>query len=65
MSVKKATFLLKSDEDSFLRVNPTHVGITNSFGKFHWVNGKSLTATKSEYFEKYSEQPWGTKRGES
>ena len=56
---EKASFLLKSNQESFLSVNPTHVGITDSFGRFHWVDSLSLRATKSEYFEKYSKNEWG------
>ena len=55
----KASFLLKSDQESFLSVNPTHVGVTDSFGRFHKVSLRSLKAAKSEYFQKYSERPWG------
>jgi hypothetical protein len=62
---EKATFLLKSNKDSFLSVNPTHVGVTDSFGRFHWVSPASLRATKSEYFAKYSENAWGFSREES
>jgi len=57
---ENASFLLNSDQESFLSVNPTHVGVTDSFGKFHWVSSRSLQATKSEYFQKHSEKPWGS-----
>jgi len=56
---EKATFLLKSNQESFLSVNPTHAGITDSFGRFHWASTASLKATKSEYFEKYTMNEWG------
>lgn len=59
---EKASFLLNSDQESFLSVNPTHVGVTDSFGRFHWVSSRSLRATKSEYFQKYSEKPWDGER---
>ncbi len=56
---EKASFLLKSNEKSFLRVNPTHVGVTDSFGRFHWVSSKSLKVAKSMYFQQFPEIPWG------
>lgn len=62
---ERASLLLNSDQKSFLSVNPTHVGVTDSFGRFHWVNSRSLRATKSEYFQKHSEKPWGGENGES
>lgn len=62
---EKASFLLKSNQESFLSVNPTHVGVTDSFGRFHWVNSRSLRAAKSEYFQQFSENPWGFKREQS
>ncbi len=62
---EKASFLLKSDQDAFLSVDPTHVGVTDSFGRFHWISSKTLQATKSEYFERYSKNPWGFKREQS
>jgi hypothetical protein len=62
---EKATFLLNSDQNSFLSVNPTHVGVSDSFGRFHWVRAKSLKVTKSEYFEKNTEKPWSGTHEES
>ncbi|MBX9658870.1 MAG: hypothetical protein K2X00_09905 [Nitrospiraceae bacterium] len=56
---EKASFLLKSNQEAFLSVNPTHVGVTDSFGRLHWVSSGSLKVAKSEYFQQYSEKPWG------
>jgi len=62
---EKATFLLNSNKDAFLSVNPSHVGVSDSFGRFHWVSSRSLKATKSEYFYEYGENQWGFKREKS
>ncbi|MET0012039.1 MAG: hypothetical protein ABW088_00160 [Sedimenticola sp.] len=56
---ESATFLLKANQDAFLSVNPTHVGVTDSFGRYNWVSTRSLEAAKSEYFEEFNEQKWG------
>ena len=57
---EKLTLLLEVNRDSLLAVDPTHVGVVDSFGRFHLATHRSLEKTKQEYFEKYGEKPWGS-----
>ena len=59
---EKLTLLLDMDQDSLLSVNPTHVGVIDSFGRYHWATHRSLRQAKKEYFEEYEKKPWGSER---
>jgi len=52
------TLFLLMVEDALLSVDPTHVGIFDSFGREHWASRKSLKRAKKAYFEKFSKKPW-------
>jgi hypothetical protein len=57
---EKITLLLPMAEGALLSVNPTHVGISDSFGRIHWSSKKSLKKTKKEYYEQSpTKRPWG------
>ena len=56
---EKITLPLESNQSAFLAVDPTHVGVTDSFGRFHWVSSSSLALAKKEFFKKYEKRPWG------
>jgi hypothetical protein len=57
---EKITLLFPMDEDAFLAFNPTHVGVVDSFGRFHWATRSFLKRTKQEYFEKFKKKTWGS-----
>lgn len=51
---------LSMEEGALLSVNPTHVGIFDSFGRAHWASRKSLKEAKKNYFEEFpTKRPWG------
>lgn len=56
---EKITLLLPMVKDALLSVDPTHVGIFDSFGRAHWASRKSLKRVKKEYFEEFPKRPWG------
>ena len=51
-------FFLEED-DSLLSMDPTHVGICDSFGREHWADRSSLKKAKDEYFKKFPKKEWG------
>lgn len=57
---EKIILLLPMDESSLLSFDPSHVGVIDSFGRFHWATRSSLNRAKQEYFEKFEKKPWGT-----
>jgi len=51
---------LPMEEGALLSVNPTHVGVVDSFGRAHWASRKSLKKAKKEYYETFPTiRPWG------
>jgi len=46
-------------QDAYLSVNPTHVGIMDSYDKCHWASKTSLKGAKRSYFKKFQKRPWG------
>ena len=57
---EKLTLLLPMDEDSILSVDPSQVGIFDTFGRYHYATTSSLTRATQEYFGKFDKKPWGT-----
>ena len=57
---ERLTLLLEMNQDSLLAVDPTHVGVADSFGRFHWAKRRSLKKAKQKYFEEYEKKPWGS-----
>ena len=55
---ERLTLLLRKDENCLLAVNPTHVGVVDSFGRFHWATRSSLKKAKKDYFKEYQIKPW-------
>lgn len=65
---EKMDLLFNEDKDAFLAVDPTHVGLYDSFGRQHWCTGESLKQTKKDYFKDFPKKEWGsdqTDRGQS
>ncbi|MBO0170248.1 hypothetical protein [Vibrio parahaemolyticus] len=56
---EQATFLLEATDECCLSMDPSHVGVTDTFGRFHWVNSQSLKLTKNEFFSTHSKTTWG------
>ena len=57
---ERISLLFPVDEKNFISENPTHVGIIDSFGRYHWADRKNLRTTKREYFSDYEIRPWGS-----
>jgi hypothetical protein len=49
---EKAIILLPCNRESILAQNPTHVGLIDSFGRYHWASGPSLQIAKTQYAKK-------------
>jgi hypothetical protein len=49
---EKAILLLPCKRGSFLAEDPTHMGVTDSFGRYHWASRESLECAKRRYVEK-------------
>lgn len=56
---ERINLLFPETENAFLSINPTHVGICDSFGRTHWASSSSLKEAKNEYFKKFSKKNWG------
>ena len=56
---ERMNLLFPEEEDSLLSVDPTHVGICDSFGREHWADSNSLKKAKEECFRKFSKKNWG------
>ncbi|MFA1563338.1 hypothetical protein [Aliivibrio fischeri] len=55
---EQATFLLEATDECCLSVDPSHVGVTDTFGRCHWVNNQSLKLAKSVFFSTRSKIAW-------
>jgi len=58
------TLPLTMNEDSSLATDPSHFGVVDSFGRYHWATKRSLARAKKDYFEKYDKKPWGFTKDE-
>jgi hypothetical protein len=47
------TQLLPYKADAFLSVDPTHIGVRDSFGRMHWASKKSLKEAKEQFFRDF------------
>ena len=47
------TELFSLKKDAFLSLNPTHVGIRDTFGRMHWASRKSLKKTKKDFLKEF------------
>lgn len=56
---EKIDLFFTKEKDSFLAVDPTHVGIIDSFGKQHWSTSESLKQAKKEFFKNFPKKEWG------
>jgi hypothetical protein len=50
---EKLSLLLPFKEDASLSVDPTHVGILDSFGRLHWATRSSLSRAKAQFFQEF------------
>lgn len=57
---ERLTLLLSMNQDCLLAFDPTHVGVHDSFGRYHYATIRSLKKAKQEFFEKFEKKPWGT-----
>lgn len=57
---ERLTLLLSMNQDCLLAFDPTHVGVHDSFGRYHYATRRSLKKAKKEFFEKFEKKPWGT-----
>lgn len=57
---EKIDLFFTSEKEAFLSIDPTHVGIRDSFGRYHCVNKKQLNLTKKEFFQDFPRRPWGS-----
>lgn len=58
---EKLDLFLNCNQKAFLALNPTHVGIRDSFGRFHCVNQNQLAIAKKEFFQDFSVKQWKSK----
>ncbi len=56
---EKLTLLFTEEKNSLLAVDPTHVGICDSFGRLHWCTKKSLKEAKKDFFKDFPKKEWG------
>ncbi len=49
---EKAIILLPCNRESVLAQNPTHVGLIDSCGRYHWASGSSLRIARTQYAKK-------------
>ncbi|MFH1930698.1 MAG: hypothetical protein ABIN18_03795 [Pseudomonadota bacterium] len=52
------TLLFPCEEKSFLAHRPTHVGISDTFGKIHWATRKSLRNATNGYLKDFKPVEW-------
>jgi hypothetical protein len=50
------TELFTYKKDAFLSLDPTHVGVRDTFGKMHWASKKSLKEAKKEFFKEFKKK---------
>lgn len=48
------------NKDAFMAVDPTHVGIFDSYGRQHWSTSESLKQAKKDYFKDFPKKEWGS-----
>lgn len=53
------TELFSYKEDAFLSLNPTHVGVRDTFGRVHWASKKSLKEAKKNFFKEFKKKNSG------
>ena len=57
---ERMTLLFPEEKNAFLAVDPTHVGIRDSFGRLHWSTRGSLKITKNDFFKDFPKKEWGS-----
>ncbi len=55
------TLLFHYKEKQFLAWRPTHVGMTDSFGRLHWADRASVKEAVDAYLKDFSEVEWKRK----
>ena len=43
-------------EDAFLSLDPTHIGVRDTFGRMHWASKKSLEKAKKDFFKEFQKK---------
>jgi hypothetical protein len=44
------------NDESFLSIDPTHIGLRDTFGRMHWASNKSLKQAKKDFFKEFPEK---------
>jgi hypothetical protein len=52
---EKINLVFPYDRDCFLEARPTHVGVTDSFGRVHWAPRKQVREALAQYEEEFPE----------
>jgi len=47
------------NQESFLSVDPSHVGLRDTFGRMHWATRRSLREAKKEFFKDFQKKESG------
>lgn len=47
---------LPCNNESFLSIDPSHIGLRDTFGRMHWASRRSLRSAKSEFFKKFEKK---------
>lgn len=55
---ESVNLLFNINKDSLLALDPTHVGITDSFGRQHWSTKVSLKKAKKDFFKDFPKKEW-------
>ena len=46
------------NQESFLSIDPTHVGLRDTFGRMHWASRKSLKEAKKRFFSDFEKKDY-------
>jgi hypothetical protein len=44
------------NEESFLSINPSHIGLRDTFGRIHWASKKSLEEAKKQFLKEFKKR---------
>jgi hypothetical protein len=62
---EKMDLFFTEAKDSLLAVDPTHVGIYDSFGRQHWSTSESLKQAKIDFFKDFPKKEWGSDQNDN